>query len=84
MGKIRAKLPENFWYMIEDGAKKSPLLFSTTSAYQYVLEHDFSPIAVVYWGVLIYSDKPTHKSQKDFVQRGGMFLTDFIEVCAHG
>lgn len=82
--KAKLNIPENFWFMIEDGAKHSPLMFSMTCAYEYVMEHDFSPCAVIYWGVLKPSDKPCHKSQKDFVSRGGMFVFDFIEVCAYG
>lgn len=78
------RIPENFWYMIEDGSKHSPLIFSFTSAYDYIIEHDFSPSAVIYWGVLKPTQKSCHKSQKDFVSRGGMFVFDFLEVAAHG
>lgn len=82
--KAKLNIPSNFWYMIEDGAKTSPLIFSLTCAYEYVMDHDFSPCAVIYWGILQPSQKPCHKSQKDFVSRGGMFVFDFIEVCAYG
>lgn len=82
--KAKFNIPQNYWYMVEDGEKKSPLIFSFMCAYDYVTGHDFSPCAVIYWGVLSPSEKPCHKSQKDFVSRGGMFVFDFIEACCHG
>lgn len=82
--KRQLSIPENFWFMIEDGKMKSPLLFSLTCAYDYISDHDFSPCAVIYWGVLQPAQKSCHKSQKDFVSRGGMFVFDFLEACYHG
>lgn len=84
MSAAKLRIPEHFWFQIEDGAKKSPLIFSITSAYDYISEHDFSPCAIIYWGVLIPSKTSEHKSQKDFVSRGGMFVFDFLEVYSFG
>lgn len=84
MAQEELRIPEHFWFQIEDGKNKSPLIFSLTSAYDYISEHDFSPCAVLYWGVLINTKTSEYNSQKDFVSRGGMFLFDFLEVCSRG